>query len=140
MTWLIDTNIISEVRKGLRCNPAVAAWWSSVEDRDLFLSTLTIGEIRKGVEAVRIRDPDKARALEAWQQAIVQTFGPRILGIDAAVADSWGRISAIRSVPVVDALLAATASVHGLVLVTRNAIDVAGLGVRVLNPFDPSAG
>ena len=140
MTWLIDTNIISEVRKGLRCNPAVAAWWSSVEDRDLFLSTLTIGEIRKGVEAVRIRDPDKARALEAWLQAIVQTFGPRILGIDAAVADSWGRISAIRSVPVVDALLAATASVHGLVLVTRNAIDVAGLGVRVLNPFDPSAG
>jgi predicted nucleic acid-binding protein len=140
VTWLIDTNIISEVRKGLRCNPAVAAWWSSVEDRDLFLSTLTIGEIRKGVEAVRIRDPDKARALEAWLQAIVQTFGPRILGIDAAVADSWGRISAIRSVPVVDALLAATASVHGLVLVTRNAIDVAGLGVRVLNPFDPSAG
>jgi predicted nucleic acid-binding protein len=140
VTWLIDTNIISEVRKGLRCNPAVAAWWSSVEDRDLFLSTLTIGEIRKGVEAVRIRDPDKARALEAWLQTIVQTFGPRILGIDAAVAESWGRISAIRSVPVVDALLAATASVHGLVLVTRNAIDVAGLGVRVLNPFDPSAG
>ena len=138
MTWLIDTNIISEVRKGLRCHPAVAAWWSSVEDRDLFLSTLTIGEIRKGVEAVRIRDPDKARALEAWLQAILQALGPRILGIDAAVAESWGRILAIRSVPVVDALLAATASVHGLVLVTRNATDVAGLGVRVLNPFDPS--
>lgn len=138
MTWLVDTNIISEVRKGARCHPAVAAWWSGVEDRDLFLSTLTIGEIRKGVEAVRIRDPDKARALEAWLQAIMQAFGPRILGIDAAVAESWGRISAIRSVPVVDALLAATASVHGLVLVTRNATDVAGLGVRVLNPFDPS--
>ncbi len=138
MTWLIDTNIISEVRKGPRCHPAVAAWWSSAEDRDLFLSTLTIGEIRKGVEAIRIRDPDKARALEVWLQAIVQAFGPRILGIDAAVAESWGRISAIRSVPVVDALLAATASVQGLVLVTRNATDVAGLGVRVLNPFDPS--
>jgi predicted nucleic acid-binding protein len=138
VTWLIDTNIISEVRKGLRCNPAVAAWWSSVEDRDLFLSTLTIGEIRKGVEAVRIRDPDKARALEAWLQAILQALGPRILGIDAAVAESWGRILAIRSVPVVDALLAATASVHGLVLVTRNATDVAGLGVRVLNPFESS--
>jgi predicted nucleic acid-binding protein len=138
VTWLIDTNIISEVRKGPRCHPAVAAWWSSAEDRDLFLSTLTIGEIRKGVEAIRIRDPDKARALEVWLQAIVQAFGPRILGIDAAVAESWGRISAIRSVPVVDALLAATASVQGLVLVTRNATDVAGLGVRVLNPFDPS--
>lgn len=138
MTWLVDTNIISEVRKGARCHPAVAAWWSGVEDRDLFLSTLTIGEIRKGVEAVRIRDSDKARALEAWLQAIMQAFGPRILGIDAAVAERWGRISAIRSVPVVDALLAATASVHGLVLVTRNATDVAGLGVRVLNPFEPS--
>lgn len=138
MTWLVDTNIISEVRKGARCHLAVAAWWSGVEDRDLFLSTLTIGEIRRGVEAVRTRDPDKARALEAWLQAIMQAFGPRILGIGAAVAESWGRFSAIRSVPVVDALLAATASVHGLVLVTRNATDVAGLGVRVLNPFEPS--
>jgi hypothetical protein len=138
VTWLVDTNIISEVRKGARCHLAVAAWWSGVEDRDLFLSTLTIGEIRRGVEAVRTRDPDKARALEAWLQAIMQAFGPRILGIDAAVAESWGRISAIRSVPVVDALLAATASVHGLVLVTRNATEVAGFGVRVLNPFEPS--
>lgn len=139
MTWLIDTNIISEVRKGARCHPAVAAWWSRVEDRDLFLSMLTIGEIRKGVETVRARDPEKARALETWLQAIVQAFGPRILGIDAAVAESWGRIAAIRSVPVVDALLAATASMHGLVLVTRNATDVAGLGVRILNPFEPFA-
>ena len=139
MTWLVDTNIISEVRKGARCHLAVAAWWSGVEDRDLFLSTLTIGEIRRGVEAVRTRDPDKARALEAWLQAIMQAFGPRILGIDAAVAESWGRISAIRSVPVVDALLAATASMHGLVLVTRNANDVAGLGVRILNPFESVA-
>lgn len=138
MTWLVDTNIISEVRKGSRCHLAVAAWWSRVEDRDVFLSTLTIGEIRRGVEAVRTRDLDKARAPEAWLQAIMQAFGPRILGIDAAVAESWGRISAIRSVPVVDALLAATASVHGLILVTRNATDVAGLGVRVLNPFEPS--
>jgi len=138
VTWLVDTNIISEVRKGSRCHLAVAAWWSRVEDRDVFLSTLTIGEIRRGVEAVRTRDLDKARALEAWLQAVMQAFGPRILGIDAAVAESWGRISAIRSVPVVDALLAATASVHGLILVTRNATDVAGLGVRVLNPFEPS--
>ena len=103
MTWLVDTNVISEVRKGPRCHSAVAAWWSSVEDRDIFLSTLTIGEIRKGVEAVRARDPDKARALEVWLQAVLEAFGPRILGIDAAVAESWGRISAMRSVPVVRA-------------------------------------
>ena len=88
MTWLVDTNIISEVRKGPRCHPAVAAWWSSVEDRDIFLSTLTIGEIRKGVEAVRARDPDKARALEAWLQAVVEAFGPRILGYDSSFYNS----------------------------------------------------
>ena len=140
MTWLVDTNIISEVRKGPRCHPAVAAWWDSVNERDLFLSTLTIGEIRKGVEGVRARDPDKARALELWLHGVVEAFGPQVLGVYAAVAESWGRISAIRSVPVVDALLAATASVNGLVLVTRNAADVAGLGVPILNPFEPSGG
>ena len=138
MTWLIDTNIISEVRKGPRCDPAVGAWWANVEERDLFLSTLTIGEIRRGVEGVRGRDPDTARALEIWLQAVVEAFGPRVLGVDADVAESWGRISAIRSVPVVEALLAATASVNDLVLVTRNASDVAGLGIPILNPFDLS--
>ena len=136
MTWLIDTNIISEVRKGPRCHPAVAAWWAGVEDRDLFLSALTLGEIRKGIEGVRPRDPGRAAALEGWLAEVVDAFGPRVLGVDAAVAETWGRISALRSVPVVDALLAATALVHDLVLVTRNTADVAGLGVQVLNPFE----
>lgn len=136
MTWLIDTNIISEFRKGPRCHPAVAAWWAGVEDRDLFLSALTLGEIRKGIEGVRPRDPGRAAALEGWLAEVVDAFGPRVLGVDAAVAETWGRISALRSVPVVDALLAATALVHDLVLVTRNTADVEGLGVQVLNPFE----
>lgn len=135
MTWLIDTNVISEVRKGARCNRDVAAWWQGVEDRDLFLSVLTLGEIRKGVESVRVRDPVKAAALATWLGDVVGAFGARILGVDGAVAETWGRISAIRSIPVVDGLLAATASAHGLVLVTRNTADVEGLGVRLLNPF-----
>lgn len=139
MTWLIDTNIISEVRKGPRCHPAVAAWWAGVEDRDLFLSALTLGEIRKGIEGVRPRDPGRAAALEGWLAEVVDAFGPRVLGVDAAVAETWGRISALRSVPVVDALLAATALVHDLVLVTRNTADVEGLGVQVLNPFEPAS-
>jgi predicted nucleic acid-binding protein len=138
VTWLIDTNIISEVRKGPRCHPAVAAWWAGVEDRDLFLSALTLGEIRKGVEGIRPRDPAKAAALEGWLAEVAEAFGPRVLGVDRAVAEAWGRMSALRSVPVVDALLAATACVHDLVLVTRNAADVEGLGVRVLNPFEPA--
>jgi predicted nucleic acid-binding protein len=135
VTWLIDTNIISEVRKGSRCHPGVAAWWNGIEDRDLFLSALTLGEIRKGIEAVRPRDPAKAAALQSWLADVAEAFGPRVLGVDRAVADAWGRMSAARPVPVVDALLAATAGVHGLVLVTRNTADVEGLGVRVLNPF-----
>lgn len=135
MTWLIDTNVISEVRKGARCHPAVAAWWRGVEDADLFLSVVTLGEIRRGIEAVRPRDPAKAAALERWLARLPDAFGPRILGVDAAVAEAWGRIAALRSVPVLDALLAATALVHGLVLVTRNLADVADLGVQVLDPF-----
>jgi predicted nucleic acid-binding protein len=135
MTWLVDTNIISEVRKGPRCHPGVAAWWARVEDADLFLSTLTLGEIRKGVEAVHPRDPARAAALEIWLGDVAGAFGPRLLGIDARVADAWGRMAAKRTVPVVDGLLAATASVHGLVLVTRNTADVEGLGAAVLNPF-----
>lgn len=135
MTWLIDTNIISEIRKRDRCHPAVAAWWGGVAEHDLFLSVLTLGEIRRGITALRPRDPARATALEAWLGAVAEAFGPRVLGVDAAVAEAWGRIATVRTVPVVDALLAATATVHGLVLVTRNTGDVAGLGVRVLDPF-----
>lgn len=136
MTWLVDTNIISEVRKGPRCHPGVAAWWAAVEDRDLFLSVLTLGEIRRGIEGIRQRDPAKAATLERWLRDISEAFGARIIGVDLAVAEAWGRMSVARSVPVIDALLAATAQVHDLVLVTRNTADVSGLGVRTLNPFD----
>jgi predicted nucleic acid-binding protein len=136
MTWLVDTNVISEIRKGPRCHPSVASWWAAVEDRDLFLSALTLGEIRKGIESARPRDPVKAGALERWLREVSDVFGARIIGVDPAVADAWGRMSASRSVPVIDALLAATAQVHDLVLVTRNTADVIGLGVRTLNPFD----
>jgi len=139
MTWLIDANIISEVRKGPRCQPAVAAWWAGAEDRDLFLSALTLGEIRKGIEGVRPRDPGRAAALEGWLAEILAAFGPRVLGVGADVAEAWGRMPALRSVPVIDALLAATARVHDLVLVTRNTADVEGLGARLLNPFASGA-
>lgn len=136
MSFLIDTNIFSEVRKGARCNPGVARWWAEVAEGDLWLSALILGEIRKGVELARRRDSDKASVLEAWLGEVVSGFGDRLLPVDAAVADEWGRMSAIRPVPVIDALLAATAKANGLTLVTRNEADVAGLGVKVLNPFE----
>jgi toxin FitB len=135
MSLLIDTNIISEVRKGPRCDANVAVWYASVADADLYLSVLVLGEIRKGVELVRRRDVERADLLEAWLEAIATAFGDRILPIDGAVADEWGRMSALRPVPVVDGLLAATAKAHRMTLVTRNARDVEGLGVRVLDPF-----
>jgi predicted nucleic acid-binding protein len=135
VSFLIDTNVISEIRKGGRCDPGVAAWWADVAEDDLWLSALVLGEIRKGVELARRRDPQKAEALEAWLGEVVAGFADRVLPVDAAVAEEWGRMNAIRPVPVIDALLAATAKANGLTLVTRNEADVAGIGVEVLNPF-----
>jgi predicted nucleic acid-binding protein len=135
LSFLIDTNIISEISKGRRCDANVAAWWTGVAGDHLWLSALVLGEIRKGVELARRRDPQKAELLESWLSDVVSDFGDRVLPVDATVAEEWGRMSAVRPVPVVDALLAATAKVNGLTLVTRNETDVAGLGVEVLNPF-----
>ena len=135
MSYLIDTNIISEIRKGARCDARVAAWYASVADEDLFLSTLVLGEIRKGVELARPRDAGRALALERWLGDVEAAFDGRVLGIDNAVSDQWGRMSAIRPLPAIDGLLAATALTHGLTLVTRNDRDVAGLGAMVFNPF-----
>ena len=135
MSYLIDTKIISEVRKGARCNVHVSAWYASVADEDIFLSTLVLGEIRKGVELARPRDAGKAAALERWLREVEVAFDGRVFGIDNAVSDQWGRMCAIRPIPVIDGLLAATAATHNLTLVTRNDRDVDGLGATVLNPF-----
>lgn len=135
MSFLIDTNIISEVRKGQRCNANVAAWYASIDDGDLHLSVLVLGEIRKGIELSRPRDPSKAEALETWLASLDAAFDGRILPVDRAIADEWGRMSGQRPVSTVDGLLAATAKVHRLTLVTRNEGDVMGLGAKVLNPF-----
>ena len=135
MSYLIDTNIISEIRKGERCNPHVSDWYASIADRDLFLSTLVLGEIRKGIELARSNDPHKAAAVERWLRQVETAFDGRVLPIDNAISDQWGRMGAIRPIPVVDGLLAATAATNGLTLVTRNDRDIAGLGAMVLNPF-----
>ena len=137
MSWLIDTNIISEVRKGTHCDPRVAAWYAKVDGADLHLSVLVLGEIRKGIAQLATREPERAAALDVWLATVGRAFAGRILPVDDAVADRWGRLAAIRPIPVTDALLAATALVHRLTLVTRNDRHVAGLGASVLNPFEP---
>ena len=134
--FLLDTNVISEVRKGGRSDPNVSGWYASVSESHLFISSLTVGEIRKGIELARHRnDIDQTESLEAWLQRVIEGFSGRILNVDAQVADSWGQMSAIRPVPVIDGLLAATAVAHDFTLVTRNVSDVEGLGARVLDPF-----
>lgn len=139
MNYLLDTNIISEVRKGAKCNPNVAAWYDSIDDGDVYLSVLVLGEIRKGIERARSRDPSQARALEKWLATVAGSFAERILPIDQTVADEWGRMGAKRPLSTVDALLAATAKVHGLILATRNVSDVADLGADLVNPFERRA-
>jgi predicted nucleic acid-binding protein len=138
MSYLIDTNIIAELRKGQRCDPHVARWWARVGDAELFLSVLVLGEIRKGIELARPRDPAKATALERWLDAVSHAFAARILPIDQAVADAWGRLNAPHPRPTVDSLLAATAQVYDLTLVTRNVADVEHAGIKLLNPFVPA--
>ncbi len=135
MSWLLDTNVISEIRKGTRGDPGVARWAAGRRD-DAWLSVLTVGEIRRGIERKRRKDEVAARHLEIWLQGLLGTFESRILPIDDRVAEVWGRLNVPDPRPVVDTLLAATAIVHGLTLVTRNVSDVAGTGAKVLNPFD----
>ena len=136
MNYLIDTNIISEVRKGRRCNPNVASWYKSIDDASLYLSVLVMGEIRTGIEKIRSKDNAQAVALENWLVAVDKAFGERILTVDRAVASEWGRLNASRPLPVIDSLLAATAKVHRMTLVTRNTSDIANLNVQILNPFE----
>jgi predicted nucleic acid-binding protein len=135
VSYLLDTNVISEIRKGTRCNEVVAAWWSTVAETDVFLSVLTIGEIRRGVENVRRRDPQSAAVLEKWLFRVLRQHRERILPIDVTIVEEWGRVNVPDPLPVVDALIAATAKVHGLILVTRNVQDVARTGVASLNPW-----
>ena len=135
MSYLVDTNVVSELRKGRRCDPGVASWFAEVSSTEIYLSVLTVGEIRKGIENIRRRDERTAMVLEAWLSKLVETHSDRILPVDESIADQWGRYSVPDPLPVLDSLLAATASVHGLTLVTRNLRHVERTGVDCLNPF-----
>lgn len=135
MSYLVDTNVISELRKGPRCDASVAAWWSSVAAEDIYLSVLTIGEIRKGIENIRRRDGRSAESLERWLRSIIVDHAERILPIELDTVEEWGRMNAPDPLPVIDSLMAATAKVQSLTLVTRNLPDIARTGVAALNPW-----
>jgi predicted nucleic acid-binding protein len=135
VSFLLDTNVVSELRKGERASTTVVQWFAGVADRELFLSVLVIGELRQGVERIRRRDINTAEHLDRWLRVLLDDHEGRILPVDGRVADLWGRLNVPDPVPAVDGLLAATAIVHDLTLVTRNARDVARTGARLLDPF-----
>lgn len=134
MGFLLDTNIVSELRKSTP-DKHVRTWIDGVSASSLYLSALVIGELRQGVERLRPRDPFQAGILERWLEQVASGFHDRILPVTPDVAEEWGRLNARGPLPVIDGLLAATAKIHGLTLVTRNVADVANCGVAVLNPF-----
>ena len=135
MSYLIDTDIISEFRKRDRANPRVVSWFSERRSSELFLSVLTIGELRRGVERIRRRDSVSAEDLDRWLNRTAREFQDRIINVDRAIAERWGQLGIPDPVPAIDGLIAATALERNLVVVTRNVKHMALTGVRYLNPF-----
>jgi predicted nucleic acid-binding protein len=135
VTFLLDTNVVSEIRKP-RPDPNVQAWLAPVPEADLYLSVLVVGEIRQGVERLRRRDPARVAPYEVWLSELVRQFADRLVPITAEVCEEWGRLNVPDPRPVVDGLMAATAKVRGWTFVTRNVADLARADVRLLNPFD----
>lgn len=135
MSYLLDTNVVSELRKRERGHPGVVRWAASVDPAELHTSVLVIGEIRRGIELKRRSDPARATALEGWLDKVRAGLGGHILPVDERIAELWGKLGAAVTLPAIDGLIAATAMVHGLTVVTRNFGDMARTGASLFNPF-----
>jgi len=132
---LIDTNVVSELRKGGRADRRVRDWFDRERATEMWLSVLTVGELRRGVALIERRDAEGGASIGAWLDSVVADYQDRILPITERIAERWALITIPDPLPVVDALLAATALEHDLVLATRNTEDVERSGVRLVNPF-----
>jgi predicted nucleic acid-binding protein len=131
--YLLDTNVISELRRP-RPHGAVVAWLRDTAEADLHVAAVTIGELQAGVELTREQDPERAAEIEAWLGRVADSYN--VLPMDARTFRAWARLMHRRSRALLeDAMIAATAEVHGLIVATRNVRDFAGLGVKTLNPF-----
>ncbi|AYH43134.1 type II toxin-antitoxin system VapC family toxin [Azoarcus sp. DN11] len=134
--YLLDTNIISELRKGGRANPGVTAFFATLAAEDIYLSVQTVGEIRRGVETIRKRgDREQANRLEAWLDLVIADYSDRILGFDLDCAQVWGKLMSPSPQHPVDKQIAAIALIYDLTVVTRNTEDFESTGVRNINPF-----
>ena len=132
--YLLDTNVVSELRKQ-RPHGAVLAWLNSQDDADLHLSAVTLGEIQAGIELTREQDPSKADEIETWLALVAEAYN--VVPMDAAAFRAWARLMHRKSDTLYeDAMIAATAQVHGLTVATRNVADFKALGMKVFNPFE----
>lgn len=133
--FLIDTNVVAELRKGERADAGVRAWFDEYQADQLWLSVLVVGELRRGVELLRRRDTKAGRRSSEWLDTVTHDFDDRIIPVTTEVCERWALLNVPDPVPVIDGLLAATALEWDLVLVTRNTADVERTGVAVVNPF-----
>jgi hypothetical protein len=136
MTYLLDTNVLAELRK-LVPDRHVMSWYEGVEPSELYLSVLTVGELRAQMDRLRRKSPGEAARLEQWLVGLLATYQDRLVTVDAETAQQWGRFSALGPLPVIDGLLAATALVRGWTLVTRGPGRFSRTGVPLLDPFVP---
>lgn len=135
MRFLLDTNVISEIRKRDRAHPNVIDWVARTPAAEIGTSVLVLAEIRRGIERKRRMDPKQARLLDRWFSQMRTRLEDRVLPVDEPIAEAWARMGIPNPLPLIDGLLAATAKVRRLTLVTRNIADVSAAGVSVLDPF-----
>jgi toxin FitB len=135
MAFLLDTNVVSELRKTSRCSRSVRRWFDDSIAEEMFISVVVFGELRCGIERLRPRDPATAHSLEQWMQGLKMIFSDRILPVTWEICNQWGYFSAAQNLGPADGLLAATASCHELTIVTRNERDFQRVGVDYFNPF-----
>jgi len=137
MSFLIDTNVVSELRKKSRCDPSVAAWQDAIQGEEIYISAISMMEIKAGVIAARRKNPEFSDILNEWYEMQVKpTFHKRVISIDLAVSECCSVLLSQRTRPLADALIAATAHAHGLTLATRNVADFSDTGIDLINPWE----
>jgi hypothetical protein len=135
MNILVDTNVISELKRGRKASPHVAAWFMALSPENVFTSVIVLGEIRRGIELIARRDKPQGETLEQWYALVRQWLGRRVLAVDEPSMATWAQISVPNMLPAYDGLIAATAIVHGLAIATRNTQDYRRTGAQVIDPW-----